>query len=456
MSFGLLMGIVFPLFTLLFTSFESTLRLVVFSIGCVAAGLMVGFVAFKINSRSLLKTMRYISSVLEKMDQHNTETLSDVVVESNDELGEMSQAIWKALLYFESLERSSQGTVSSIIRLKAQLFDSIRQNQGAMDIVGRTISVMASASEEQEQGARQIQEDYKTLNSNILLNAASSLELYSYVREFGETLEQQRVKLNTVIEGLNSIGSQVGYGSSSEQQSLQNLSQQFTKASIETMETSQEIFQEVSEALEEIDNIADRTHVLSINASIEAARLGREGEGFRVIAGNIKGLSHEVQSLISSVGVTLKENDQRLIRITEELKDQMSQYQASIDSLGNRVVELVTHNQEIKDSSKQLNEGRSYMEELLQEIKTNMESLKSVIENSNNLVELGANSSLVINRGTQSLKESTQEMQIREEKTQGHMKELFENIERLQRELESKEGNKEMFQQEEEELLEEL
>lgn len=55
-----------------------------------------------------------------------------------------------------------------------------------------------------------------------------------------------------------------------------------------------------------ISEIAERVHVLSINASIESARAGIHGRGFKVIAGEIQKLAHETQVFVKDIGGTVQ------------------------------------------------------------------------------------------------------------------------------------------------------
>lgn len=52
--------------------------------------------------------------------------------------------------------------------------------------------------------------------------------------------------------------------------------------------------------LASIEDIAERTHVLSINAAIESARLGAQGKGFAVVAQEIRSLSEQSRASLSS------------------------------------------------------------------------------------------------------------------------------------------------------------
>jgi methyl-accepting chemotaxis protein len=57
-----------------------------------------------------------------------------------------------------------------------------------------------------------------------------------------------------------------------------------------------EIAQKIKEATEIITDIAEETNLLSLNASIEAARAGDAGKGFAVVAEQIRALSTETKT----------------------------------------------------------------------------------------------------------------------------------------------------------------
>ncbi|HKK64941.1 MAG TPA: methyl-accepting chemotaxis protein [Clostridia bacterium] len=58
---------------------------------------------------------------------------------------------------------------------------------------------------------------------------------------------------------------------------------------------------EIQQLTGAIQDVSDRTNVLSINASIEAARAGEAGRGFRVIAGEVKNLSHQTSEFAETI-----------------------------------------------------------------------------------------------------------------------------------------------------------
>jgi methyl-accepting chemotaxis protein len=58
---------------------------------------------------------------------------------------------------------------------------------------------------------------------------------------------------------------------------------------------------EIDGVLKLIENIAGQTHLLSLNASIEAARAGDAGRGFAVVASEVKGLAEQTRGATGDI-----------------------------------------------------------------------------------------------------------------------------------------------------------
>lgn len=69
-----------------------------------------------------------------------------------------------------------------------------------------------------------------------------------------------------------------------------------------------------------IQDVSDRTNILAINASIEAARAGSVGKGFRIIANEVRTLAGQTGDFAKTIEVTISDFESVVGEITKELQ----------------------------------------------------------------------------------------------------------------------------------------
>lgn len=83
---------------------------------------------------------------------------------------------------------------------------------------------------------------------------------------------------------------------------------------------SDEILIDINKNLKVIDEIASKTDLLALNASIEAARVGKSGKGFAVVADEISKLSEKTQKSLLEINETVERLHQQLVALKSGLK----------------------------------------------------------------------------------------------------------------------------------------
>ena len=83
---------------------------------------------------------------------------------------------------------------------------------------------------------------------------------------------------------------------------------------------SDEILLDINKNLKVIDEIASKTDLLALNASIEAARVGKSGKGFAVVADEISKLSEKTQKSLVEINDTVSRLQQELAALKSGLK----------------------------------------------------------------------------------------------------------------------------------------
>lgn len=97
----------------------------------------------------------------------------------------------------------------------------------------------------------------------------------------------------------------------------------------------------ISEIVELIDDVADQTNVLALNASIEAARAGEGGEGFAVVADEVKQLAQktqdqteEIEAVVAAVESDIDQTVGTLEDVNESISRAMGVSQGATSNFG--------------------------------------------------------------------------------------------------------------------------
>ena len=125
-----------------------------------------------------------------------------------------------------------------------------------------------------------------------------------------------------------------------------------------TLENVQAEFKKLNETYTEITNIARKTNILSINATIEAAHAGKHGRGFAIVAAEVGDLANKSMTAANNTQVNsddiykvlnrLVERSDGLITQMDDIRNFTSGIKDNVESITGKTEEIMSLMEEVK------------------------------------------------------------------------------------------------------------
>ncbi len=342
----------------------------------------------EVKSRDEVGQLAYAFNEMAERIEANAQTIQASVIERQEEAEaqrrqkeELQEGVIRLLL---DIEEAAKGDLTVKTQIETGAVGSIADAFNATIAGLRSlVEKVLTTAEEVNQKAQQESQSVSTLSEqaiaqtqdieaiNQAINAmADSLESIDrtaqnaadIARQGNEAAQEGQVKMDQTVNSIYKVRGQIA---------------ELSKKSKRLAESSQEI----SKIVSIIAGISEKTNLLAFNASIEAARAGENGQGFRIVA-------DEVRRLAEMVTVSAQEIEQVILRIQEETA-QMSQMMEESTS------EVVTGTQLVQNTKETLQNLAQISREidtLLAAISTNTESQR---ETSQQVTEAMAQVALV-------------------------------------------------------------
>ena len=276
--------------------------------------------------------------------------------------------------------------VTTLIRASAALKDKLNSivtevdgHAMQLDNNMESLNVLASAS---SKGANQIRQAIDELSKTAVSLAENVQSVNTSMMEMGNNVTA--IHSETVTLNENSDKMDHANRNASESMNLVLTSSHTSSAIIEEMivqvKATNEAIASISKAVELSSDITSQTNLLSLNASIEAARAGQAGRGFAVVATEIKQLadqSSQGAAAIKNIVDDILEKSNKSVELTERMRTLAEKEQADIGSAKTGF-----------DTLSQIIEANVATAGTIAEKTKNLEELKQTIIN--NITELSA------------------------------------------------------------------
>lgn len=354
------------------------------AVGISAIVVLIAIIISFIMGRRLMRPLVKVSTIIEDIANGNIEADFSVVKESNDEIGliiEKMKELTQSLGSIVGKIRNSSDTMSSN---SYELNDTSSQTLAANNEISKAVEDVA-------EGSTGMAASISKINENLLEMSNETKDINASVDE----IKNQTVAVQDSSKIMNDKIKSMQDSSHKMDEGISAISKR-----IETVNTTVD---KVSNIVSVIEEISSETNLLSLNASIEAARAGDAGKGFAVVAQEIRVLSdntntelENIKQIISSLVEECRYCVQASGTIVEDNAKQKEEIKAVLDEFGSldeqiqktaekadEIEELVTAmielNDDITKSSNSLTDVSAANAAATEEMNANIEELNAMM-----------------------------------------------------------------------------
>lgn len=354
------------------------------AVGISAIVVLIAIIISFIMGRRLMRPLVKVSTIIEEIANGDINADFGMVKETNDEIG----------LIIEKMKELTQSLGNIVGRIRNSS-DTMSANSNELnDTSSQTLAAnneISKAVEDVAEGSTGMAASISKINENLLEMSNETKDINASVDE----IKNQTVAVQDSSKIMNDKIKSMQDSSHKMDEGISTISKR-----IETVNTTVD---KVSNIVSVIEEISSETNLLSLNASIEAARAGDAGKGFAVVAQEIRVLSdntntelENIKQIISSLVEECRYCVQASGTIVEDNAKQKEEIKAVLDEFGSldeqiqktaekadEIEELVTAmielNDDITKSSNSLTDVSAANAAATEEMNANIEELNAMM-----------------------------------------------------------------------------
>lgn len=354
------------------------------AVGISAIVVLLAIIICFILGRRLMRPLVKVSTIIEEIANGDINADFGMVKETNDEIGliiEKMKELTQSLGNIVGKIRNSSDTMSAN---SYELNDTSSQTLAANNEISKAVEDVA-------EGSTGMAASISKINENLL-------EMSNETKDINESVNEIRNQTTAVQDSSKIMNDKI--------KSMQNSSQKMDEgisAISKRIETVNTTVDKVSNIVSVIEEISSETNLLSLNASIEAARAGDAGKGFAVVAQEIRVLSdntntelENIKQIISSLveecrycvqasGIIVEDNakqKEEIKAVLDEfsaLDEQIQKTAEKADEIEELVTAMIELNDDITKSSNSLTDVSAANAAATEEMNANIEELNAMM-----------------------------------------------------------------------------
>ncbi|MBN1397400.1 MAG: methyl-accepting chemotaxis protein [Bacteroidetes bacterium] len=304
---------------------------------------------------------------------------------SADEMGYVTRAFVTMIQMLRANIRNMYEASNEVADASAQITSSIEE--------------IAAGAQEQANHATEVSNSIEEMTRSVMLNSKSADEAVRTAEKARLTAERGGKIVSATAEGMKKIA-------------------KATSRSSEIAKALEKSSKKIGEIVKLINDIADQTSLLALNAATEAARAGEQGKGFSIVADEVRKLSERTMKATKEIETMIKNIQQETGRAvismdegTLEVKEGMK----LADQAGQSLSEIVDISQKVTEKISQIAASSEQQSTTSEQITQNVEVIHSVTKQMADNTKEVASASESLKLLTGQLKEAVNQFRLDKE-----------------------------------------
>jgi methyl-accepting chemotaxis protein len=303
----------------------------------------------------LKRQVRRISVVLEAM--YNNDLSHQLEVERQDSVGKLITVL--------------NTTILGLRRMIAQIGQTSARVARSFEQIAVASGEVATRSSQQASQTNEVASAIEEMTSTIAETAQNINKTTKLSNETIKVAQTGQTTVLSTVEGMRNIAEIVNE----------------TTATIGKLGASSALIGEVVQVIEEI---ADQTNLLALNAAIEAARAGEAGRGFAVVADEVRKLAERTQKATKEIGRTIRsiqQDTEIAVEAAQAGADQVSSGIVLAENAGKALDTIVSSIRNVGDMIYQVAAAAEQQSVTAEHISKNIEKISGVTNSNLRIVE---------------------------------------------------------------------
>jgi methyl-accepting chemotaxis protein len=286
-------------------------------------------------------------------------------------------------------------SLESIVK---QVKDSVNATASASSQISSSSEEMAAGAQEQSAQAGEVASAVEQMTKTIYETSHNAEEATKAAQKAGEVAKEGGDVVHQTVDGMIRIAEVV-------------------KQSAATVEALGKSSDQIGEIVQVIDDIADQTNLLALNAAIEAARAGEQGRGFAVVADEVRKLAERTTKATKEIAMMIKQIQKDTTGAVESMQVGTAEVEKGkqlADKAGEALTEIISGAEEVVSIVSQVAVASHEQSGAASEISKNIEAISSVTHESASGVEQIARAAEDLNRLTNNLSNMISKFKVSE------------------------------------------